>query len=57
MSEDDLAYYEQRARQETNAAASADHPEAASAHRQLASEYESQARGLRFDREPRKDAR
>lgn len=57
MSEDNLAYYEQRARQEANAAASAGHPEAASAHRQLASEYESQARGLRSDQEPRKDSR
>lgn len=48
MSEDDLSYYEMRARQEANAAAAArDRPEVASAHRLLAVEYEAHARELR----------
>ncbi|MFT3966057.1 MAG: hypothetical protein QM690_09265 [Sphingobium sp.] len=45
--EDDLSYYEQRAREERVAAASATRPQIASAHRLLAIEYEAQARELR----------
>jgi hypothetical protein len=51
MSSDNLRYYEERARQETEAAEKADHPTAASAHRLLAIEYEAHAKALR-DRVP-----
>lgn len=47
MTEDDLTYYERRAREEAEAAASATSLEAASAHRFLATEYEGQVRDLR----------
>ncbi|MFQ3897925.1 hypothetical protein [Sphingobium sp. R-7] len=46
---DDLCFYEDRARQERAAAESASKPEAASAHRLLAIEYEAQARELRAE--------
>lgn len=47
MSDDNLEYYERRAREEHNAEAVATSAEAASAHRLLALEYEAQARDLR----------
>lgn len=46
MSEGNLAYYERRARQEAEAAAVADQPGIASAHRLLAVQYEDRAREL-----------
>jgi hypothetical protein len=45
--DDDLPFYEERARQEIAAAEAAATPEAASAHRLLAIEYEAHARELR----------
>jgi len=47
MSNENLAYYELRAAQELKAAAEADRPEVASAHRLLAIQYESHAGELR----------
>ena len=47
MSTEDLEYYERRAREETDAAEAAASPEAASAHRLLAIQYEAQVRELR----------
>jgi hypothetical protein len=47
MTDDNLAYYERRARDEAEAAESSASIEAASAHRLLAIEYEAQARELR----------
>ena len=47
MSDEDLRYYEQRARQEARAADEADSKTAASAHRLLAIEYEAHAKMLR----------
>lgn len=47
MSNDDITYYEQRARQEARAAEEADSETAASAHRLLAIEYEAHAKSLR----------
>jgi hypothetical protein len=47
MRERDIGYYEDRASQERQAAASASSTEAATAHRALASEYEAKARALR----------
>lgn len=47
MSADNLHYYEERARQEAEAAEKATDPTAASAHRLLAIEYEAHARALR----------
>ena len=46
MFEDNLAYYERRAREEEALASAANGPEAASAHRLLAIEYASEARKL-----------
>jgi hypothetical protein len=45
--ENDLRFYEERARQEKAASEAASSPEAASAHRLLAMEYESHVRELR----------
>jgi hypothetical protein len=53
MSNENLRYYEERARQEAQAAESAADPTAASAHRLLAIEYEAQAKALR-DEVPRR---
>ncbi len=50
MTQDDLEYYELRAKQESDAAATCSSIEAASAHRALASEYEAHARELRSGR-------
>jgi hypothetical protein len=47
MSDDDVSYYEERARQEAQAAERAESETAASAHRLLALEYEAHARSLR----------
>ena len=47
MSNDDIRYYEQRARQEAEAAEKAAEKTAASAHRLLAIEYEAHAKSLR----------
>lgn len=47
MADDDIEYYERRARQEAEAAESSPKAEAASAHRLLAIEYEAHARELR----------
>nr|WP_242141011.1 hypothetical protein [Sphingomonas sp. TREG-RG-20F-R18-01] len=47
LDNDNLEYYERRARQETEAAESSSSAEAASAHRLLAIEYKAQARELR----------
>ena len=47
MIEDNLEYYERRAREEKAAAESSSSTEAASAHRLLAIEYEAQVRELR----------
>jgi hypothetical protein len=44
---DDLRFYEERARQERATAETAKSPEAALAHRQIATEYEARARALR----------
>jgi hypothetical protein len=54
MSEDNLAFYERRARQEAEAAASAASPAVASAHRLLSIQYEDELRELRaIHRHPR----
>jgi hypothetical protein len=50
MTEDNLEYYERRAREEAKAVAASDNVSAASAHRLLAIEYEAQARDLRTGR-------
>lgn len=47
MSEDDLAFYERRAREEAQAATHNSSPELASAHRLLALEYQARAAELR----------
>jgi hypothetical protein len=47
MTEDNLEYYERRAREEAKAVAASDNISAASVHRLLATEYEAQARDLR----------
>lgn len=47
MTDDNLEYYERRAREETEAATLATSVGAASAHRLLAIEYEAQVRELR----------
>lgn len=47
MSEDDLRYYERRAREEADAAALSTNASAASVHRLLAIEYSAHARELR----------
>lgn len=47
MIDDDIEYYEMRARQETKAAASCVSLEAASSHRLLAIQYEGEVRDLR----------
>lgn len=49
MSEDNLAFYERRARQEAQAAASASSPAMASAHRLLSIQYEDRAGELRAE--------
>ena len=46
---DNLRFYEDRARQERAAAKSTNKPEAASAHRLLAIQYEADARELRAE--------
>ncbi len=51
MAEDNLQYYERRAREEREAETAATSSEAASAHRLLALEYEAQARELRCQTE------
>lgn len=48
MTNDNLEYYERRAREEAAAAEASASTEAASAHRLLAIEYEAQARELRL---------
>ncbi|MCF8709226.1 hypothetical protein [Rhizorhapis sp. SPR117] len=53
-SDDDLRFYEERARQEKAAAEAAKSPEAASAHRLLALEYEAHACDLRQQHAARK---
>ena len=53
MSDDNLEYYERRARDEAAAAEAATSSEAASAHRLLAIEYEAQAKELRTRQESR----
>lgn len=53
MTEDNLEYYERRAREEIEAAEKAASIEAASAHRLLAIEYEGHARELRTSQQPR----
>lgn len=47
MTDEDVGYYEKRARQETRAAEEARSEPAASAHRLLALEYEAHAKSLR----------
>lgn len=47
MKLDQIAYYERRARQETEAAAAGSQPETASAHRSMAAQYEAHVRQLR----------
>jgi len=53
MIEENLDYYARRAREESAAAKASACPEAASAHRLLAIEYEAQVRALRGDGQPR----
>jgi hypothetical protein len=47
MTEEDLHYYERRAREETEAAEKAENAEAGAAHRMLATEYAARAEALR----------
>lgn len=53
MTDADIEYYERRARQEAEAAASSTKAETASAHRLLAIEYEAHPRDLRKGQHPR----
>lgn len=54
MTKSDLEYCERRARQEANAAATCSCPEAASAHRALAKEYEAEAKRIRAAANPQR---
>jgi hypothetical protein len=47
MRDEDLPYYERRAREETEAAEKAENAEASAAHRMLATEYTARAESLR----------
>lgn len=53
MAENNLEYYERRAREETEAANSGSSTGVASAHRLLAIEYEAHAQELRTRQQPR----